>query len=156
MLEIHMMHVSGCLIPVSDEDKDKLCKLPMRKTLKAKITLPRNYKFHKKFCAMIRIGYDAFDPVPIFHKGVQIKKNFDRFRKDILIMSGYGIPIVNALGQARWDAPSISFGNMSQEKFEEVYNACCQTLIDKVLTMYTRDDLEKEVNTRIAQQLSEF
>lgn len=129
----------------SDQDLEKVIGLPTGTGVRAKISKMRNYQFHKKFFALLQIGYEAFDPPKIFHKGVEIQKSQERFRKDCIIMAGYYDTVVNLKGEVRAEAKSISFGNMSQDEFEKLYNAVCNVLLQRVLTNYTKSDLDEVV-----------
>lgn len=106
---------------------------------------PRNYKFHKKFFAMLKVGFDAWEPAELDYKGHPVQKNFDRFREDVIIAAGFGEIVYNLRGEARARAKSISFGAMSQEEFDRLYNAVAEVLLQRVLKTYTKDDLESVV-----------
>ena len=134
------------LIPDTEEEKEKLGHIKTNDVVYAEIKHPRNYKFHKKFFAMLKVGYDAWEPAEQEYKGLPVQKNFDRFREDIFIAAGFGEVVLNIRGEARARAKSISFGSMGQEEFDKLYNAVADVLLQKILKTYTKDDLESVVN----------
>lgn len=139
-------HSNGCFFPSSDDEAEKLKKIKVGSAVGVDIKMMRNYLFHKKFFAMLDIGFDAFEPAITEYNGVPVQKNSERFRKDIIIAAGF-FDYVGALdGTVKASAHSISFGSMSQEKFEKLYNACCNAILARVLHNYTRDDLDQVIN----------
>ena len=105
-------------------------------------------KINNTLIPMDEIAYEIMEKMPdnTEYKGVKIEKNLDRFRRDLLIMAGYGYPVVNIKGDVRFEAKSMSFGSMDQEEFETLYNRVIDVILSKVLSNYTRDDIDKQVN----------
>ena len=68
-MEINLLKVGDALCPATEEDKEEFDKLKSGVGFKCTITQKRNYKFHKKFFAMIGVGFDAFDPPDKKYKG---------------------------------------------------------------------------------------
>lgn len=137
------------MVPATEEEAEKLKKIKVGQALSCEIKQMRNYKYLQKFMCMVRVGFDAFEPVDNLHKGVAIEKEIEQFRKDITIMAGfyYAVPSVN--GGLRLKAKSISFANMKEEEFQSLYNAFCNVLLKKVLHNYTRPDLDQVVEQLI-------
>lgn len=123
-----------------EEGVEALSKIPSGKVIRVEWHQPRNYRFHKKFFAMLKVGYDAWEPQEAEFKGMPVQKNFDRFRDDVLVAAGYWKPVVNIKGEVRADPDSISFGNMDEETFGKVYNDCANVLLQRILKHYTKDD----------------
>jgi len=90
-------------------------------------------------------AFDAFEQIEVEYKGVVVAKEKKKFRKDVQIMAGYGYPVVNINGEVRWESKSISFGKMEDDEFEKLYSAVLNVILQKVLTTYTRDDLDRVV-----------
>ena len=57
-MELYLRNTSSGLVPLYDEDYDKKKKLIIGKDYKAKITLARNLKFHRKFFALVKLGFE--------------------------------------------------------------------------------------------------
>ena len=113
---------------------------------KAEVTKPRNYPFLKKFFALVKVAFDAWEGPETEYKGMPVEKNLERFRKDLLIMAGYGYPVVNIAGNVEFEAKSIAFGSMDETEFSELYSKVIDVILSNVLNHYTRDDLDVMVN----------
>lgn len=107
------------------------------------IVIPRNPKFHRKFFALLKIGYEAWEP-QILHDGQRIEKSFDQFREDVTIMAGHYIQTWTLDGEMRLRAKSISFAAMDDSEFEQVYGSVADVILTKVLTGYRdREELDR-------------
>lgn len=101
------------------------------------MAFPRNYRFHKKLFALLTIGFDAWEPGGgKTHKGMEIRKDFERFREDIIILAGFYDATYNVDGGVSLSAKSISYANMDDAEFERVYSAIADVLLEQVLTRY--------------------
>lgn len=80
------------------------------------------------------------------YKGKEVAKNFERFRKDILIMAGFYDQTFDLRGNMKLEAHSISFSSMDDAEFERVYSAVATVIIEHVLTGYSgREELDRVV-----------
>ena len=130
------------LIPACDEARRIVAKAKAGQRVDCDVSFPRNVRFHRKFFAMLNLGYDAWEPDGLKYKGEAVQKSFERFRHDVLILAGYYEPVYCVNGKTRLLAKSISFGRMSEDEFEEVYSRVADVILQKILTKYTRDDLD--------------
>lgn len=143
----------GCFDGFLDADRKawkgfwkRFIKLGPGEMAQAEIVIPRNYKFHKKFMALMNFAFDAWEPDRSrkTYKGRPITKNFDRFRKDIVIQAGFYEQTFDLDGRMRLEAQSISFANMDEAQFEAVYSACVDVVLQKVLITYKdREELDR-------------
>lgn len=141
----------GNLIPAGKIDADLVDQLINGVVYQVDATLPRNYKYHRRFMAMLRVAFDAWTPPLLegeYAKYGQPDKDFEHFRKDVLIVCGYRKPVwsTKSGGQLRFDAVSISFATMDDVAFKEVYSKVSTYLLGTFLTTYTADDLDRVVN----------
>jgi hypothetical protein len=116
-------------------------------TIEAK--LPRNSRYHRKFFAMLNLGFDAWEPQRKHksYKGKPVTKNFERFRSDVLILAGYYEQTFCLDGKLKLEAKSISFAHMEQPEFEAVYNAVLDVLLADVLKTYAgREEVNQVVD----------
>lgn len=113
--------------------------------------IPRNPKFHRRFFALLNIGFDAWEPPRKHktHKGRIVQKNFDQFREDILILAGFYEQTFDLLGRMKIRAKSISFANMDEAEFEAVYSAVVDVLLREALRTYSGREQVDEVVDRI-------
>lgn len=100
--------------------------------------IPRNGKFHRKFFAMLDVGFDAWNPPRKrrTYKKREITKNREQFREEIIILAGFYEQTFNLKGEMRLRARSISFAKMEQPEFEQLYSAVVDVLLREVLHTY--------------------
>lgn len=103
---------------------------------------------HRKLMALFRLGFEHWEPARgrkrLTYKGHAIEKNFDRFRKDILIQAGYFEASYDAKGRVHLEPLSLAYGRMTDEKKREVLEAVTRVLLERVLNdTYTYDELQR-------------
>jgi hypothetical protein len=111
--------------------------------------IPRNGKYHRKFFAMLDVGFDAWEPdrVRKSYKGRPMEKNREQFREDIIILAGFYEQTFDLKGRLRIRAKSMSFANMDDVEFEQLYSAVSTVLLRDVLKTYKgRDELDQVVD----------
>ncbi|CAB3784464.1 DUF1367 family protein [Pararobbsia alpina] len=140
----------GYLIPLGEGEADKCRRFKVGATVRAEVSFMRNSKFHRKFFAMLDIGFDAFEPPETEHRGLPVQKSRERFRKDCIIAAGFYDAVANLKGEVRAEAHSISFASMDDEEFERVYSAVANVLLQKVLRNYSRADLDEVVDRMVS------
>lgn len=146
MTELALMKsANGVLLPVTDDDAAYLRKLRAGQVIRGEFRQARNPRFHRKFFAMLQIGFDAWEPPEQEFRGLPVQKNFERFRKDCIVAAGFYEPVANLKGEVRAEANSISFANMGDAEFERVYSAVADVILQRVLKNYTRADLDRVV-----------
>ncbi len=146
MTKAYFLKTANGLVPENEESFEALKKVKIGNVIHVEWKQPRNYEYHKKFFALLQIGFDAFEPPIAEYRGNPVQKSFERFRKDVIIAAGYFDAVANIRGEVRAEAKSISFGSMSQEDFEALYNNVVNVLLQRVLSNYTRSDLDNVVN----------
>ncbi len=115
----------------------------------AEIKRPRNYRFLKKYFALINYAYSIWTPEEREYKGIPAEKNIDRFREDITIMAGHYEMVITVKNEIRYIAKSISFGSMDENKFEQLYSKTIDVLLKHVFSNYTREDIDMVVENII-------
>lgn len=111
--------------------------------------IPRNAKFHRKFFSMLNFAFDSWEPKRTrkTYKGKEVAKNFERFRKDVLIMAGFYDQTFDLRGNMKLEAHSISFASMDDAEFEQVYSAVATVILEHVLNGYSgREELDRVVD----------
>lgn len=131
----------GMLRPANQADVETLAKVANGNLVQVDFKQPRNPQFHRKFFAMMNFAYEYWNPEPILIEGLNIapEKNFERFRKDVLILAGYRHAVVNIKNEVRFEADSISFASMDDMQFQDVYqavfNVCWRMVLKNVQGM---------------------
>ena len=143
-----LKHPKGFLYPADELEAEKLKKVRKDVLVRAEIVQVRNPQFHRKFMALLRVGFDAFEvPLGAEYKGYEIQKDFEQFREDVTIAAGFFTVSYRINGDTRVRAKSIKFGRMSQEEFERLYSQVADVLLQKVLAHYqNRANLDNVVN----------
>lgn len=144
-MKILLQRVPDGFVPADDDAFEKCKRFKTGSLVELEVTEVRNYQFHKKFFALLKVGFDAWEPTVEEHRGMPVQKNFDRFRKDVTIAAGFYEQVVNIRGDVRAEAKSIAFGNMSEEEFGKLYNSVVDVLLQRVLKHYKREDLDHVV-----------
>lgn len=136
----------GALIPLDQQAIDFIAKLKLGAGVTVEIKRHRNPGFHRKFFCLLNLGFQSWEPVEATYKGQVVGKNFDKFRNDITVMAGHYEMAVNMRGEVQLTAKSISFSKMEQPEFEALYSDVANVILSRILTKYTRDDLDNVVN----------
>ena len=130
------------LVPLYDSDHDLKQRLRVGSTVRRRVSQPRNYEFHKKFFALVRLTYDNL-PLPLVERWNirSVDDMLRRFKRDL----GYFTATVNDLGEREIEYSSISFAAMDEEEFERFYNGSVNLVLDKYIRGLEREDLLTEV-----------
>lgn len=118
------------LVPMYNSDYDEKHRLREGETVLCTIKKPRNYEFHKKFFALVRLTLDNLPERLVKMLNVSTEEDMlDCLKLDLGIYTlvWHGRRPVVKLG-------SISFAAMDETEFQRFYNRC----IDMVLTNYLR------------------
>lgn len=113
---------NGHFVPYDSTDHDESNKIKEGDVVKA--TRSRNYEFHKKAWALLGLGFDNQDKFE--------SKNI--YRKIITIRAGYCEMVIGKDGVTHPIPDSLSYENMSANKFEEWYKATLDVISDDLNT----------------------
>lgn len=143
-----LKHPKGFLYPADELEAEKIKKIRADVLVRAEVKQVRNPQFHRKFFALLRVGFDAFEvPAGAMYKGFEVQKDFEQFREDVTIAAGFFTVTYRINGDTRVKAKSISFGRMTPENFERLYSQVADVLLQKVLAHYqNRANLDNVVN----------
>lgn len=130
------------LVPMYDSDLGMKKRLKVGTTVRCRVTQPRNYEFHKKFFALVRLTYDNLPLSLVERWNVRsVDDMLRRFKRDL----GYFTSSVNELGEREVEYKSISFAAMDEEEFERFYNASVNLVLYTYIRGLGREDLEEEI-----------
>ena len=141
---------NGTLVPVDPQAVEFISKLKLGAGVTASIKRHRNPRFHRKFFALLNFAFDAWEPTTKEYKGEKVCKQFDQFRRDLIILAGYYETSITLRGDVRLTAKSISFSRMSEDEFDALYQATIGVILSRILTNYTKDDLDRVVDQLLA------
>ena len=102
---------SGTFSPMDSSDHDEASKIPPGEVVSAKRS--RNYLFHKKAFALIKLGFENQDKYD----------SMEVYRKVITIRAGYFDEVVGKDEETYYLPKSLSFEAMSAEKFQQWYDS---------------------------------
>jgi hypothetical protein len=109
-----------------------------------------NPAFHRKLMALFNHAFENWDAPDLYYQGTQVRKQFDQFRKDITIQAGYYDAYVDFHNRVSLAAKSLKFGKMNQDERERLFSAVIDVILQKVLTNYTRSDLDNVLAQTLA------
>ena len=113
------------------------------------LTFPRNPKFHRRFFALLDVGFDAWEPnrKRKSYKGREMVKNRDQFREDVIILAGHYEQTFDLKGRMVIRAKSIKFARMDDVQFERLYQDVIAVLLREVCVHYKdRAELDDTVD----------
>lgn len=137
------------LTPANDPvSLDVVSTIPVGTTFRVDIFRPRNPAFHRKFMKLCQVAFESWHPG-------DGPKNFDSFRKDLLILAGFRKEYISlATQEIRFEAESIAFANMAESRFHQVYRAVLNVIWEQIYSKqaaWTRGDLD-----RLAERILHF
>lgn len=82
----------------------------------------RNSRFHRKAMALIRFLHQQWEPVDRTDDGVPVQREFEAFRRNLLIQAGHFTQVFRADGSFTLEAKSMNFDAMDNTEFSAVYS----------------------------------
>lgn len=137
------------ILPATPMDQETLDEIPDMREGKAEITFPRSLPFHKKFFALLKVGYDYMDEATRarynIHSTAQllIMLKLDLGLYTLHIAGGGGML---PEGQPIYIPDSISFARMDEVKFAKFYKSVIGVLIGKYTTNQNENSMMQAVN----------
>lgn len=142
---------AGVFAPATIVDAETLAKLSVGKPLGCTIKTLRNGQYHRKLFKLLGYLYDVLPRKKAEYKGEPVEQSFDRFRADMVILSGHYEVDVAHDGKLRLEAHSLSYSQCTQEKAEQIYSSLINKALDLLGEDMTREGLED-----IVKQLLDF
>lgn len=126
---------NGALVPLDEEQAVALQTYKTGDVIKVTATKMRNGQFFKKWFVLVKFAYDlaAERMQPKVHKGIEVRPNFDEFRKDITILAGHFEATYKYNGEVKLRAKSLAWANMKEQEFEKLYSDTINVILEKVL-----------------------
>lgn len=140
-MKIYCRVTENGLIPLYDSDMEQKRKLKIGSDVEVDIKKARNYKFHKRFFALLGLTFDNLNE--------NLQKELGIYTEDDLLirlkidLNHYKVVRYENLGCIALD--SISFEKMDQYEFEEFYKRAANQIINVYLKGVTYPQLEEEL-----------
>ena len=99
------------IVPLYNSDYDKLKKLKRDTELVWEVKQQRNPMFHRKCMALFNLGFENQEQI----------NSFDNYRKIMTMKAGFFTTEITDKGVVYF-AKSISFANMDNSEFEDLYS----------------------------------
>ena len=141
-MELYLLNTASGLKPCNDEDYEKKLRLRPGRIYKCKVTLARNYEFHKKYFALINCAW-AYQPERVVE---HFKHSVEQFRKTVEIAAGH-CDTVYSISLRSWiDIPrSIAFDKMDEAAFQDLYDRVKDVLFNIFLRNISEEEFMKNL-----------
>lgn len=113
--------------------------------IRCKYSNMRNPVFHRKFFALLNVGFDLWEPPPIDTRYGKPEKDFNHYRKQVTVLAGFYDTVFNLDGTFRLVAKSIRFDRMDEEEFGRVYSNTINVILKNIPDTYSREDINDAV-----------
>ena len=118
-MKIALVKTQNGFFPAYDSDFELSKKIKLNEIYEYEFKQPRNLKFHRKFFALINM---------VFQNQEQYT-NIEHLRKDLIIESGNYELRHDLNGVEIREAKSISFAQMDEIQFSELYNSVVDVIV---------------------------
>ena len=105
------INLQNKIVPLYNSDYDILARVKKNTPLRFEIVQERNYEFHKKVMALYNLGFENQEKI----------NNFDHYREFVTMQAGFYVAYEMDLYVWK-KAKSISYANMQQDEFEQLFN----------------------------------
>lgn len=140
-MEIYCKVTDAGLVPMYGSDLDEKKRLKKGEEVLCVIRKPRNYKFHKKFFALLRLTLYNLPERTERTLGITCEEDLlDCLKLDLGLAK-----TVEIGGRQYIRTGSISFGNMDETEFEKFYGRCIDIILNKYLRGTERTALVEEI-----------
>lgn len=152
-MDLCFVKQGNALYPVRDEDQEWMSKAGNGEHYLTRIRKIRNPKFHRKYFAMLNFAFEYWNP-PTHWQDLSPQqkklaqeygmpdKNFDEFRKNIIILAGYYETVIDISGRIKLTAKSIAFDKMEDWEFSKLYEATWNAIAKHIFSHYTDEQLK--------------
>ena len=141
-MELYLKNTSTGLIPMTDDDYDNKVRLKIGEIYKVTVKKARNYELHKKYFALINCAWEHLKE----EHNVFFKHNIKSFRKTVEMGAGH-YDLLYSIKRKEWieEPKSISFDNMDEFEFRELYQGAKDVLFSLFLRHVSQADFEKHL-----------
>jgi hypothetical protein len=138
MTEINLFkRHDGSLVGSTEVDQDLLDRWERGAVLRAKVWMPRNIKFHRKYFALLQA---------IFHNQER-HQTIEDLRLELQIRAGHYTHMFTGDGKLIYIPKSIRFSKMSELEFQAFYNKAIQAALFMLPDGWDEEEVDRHVNT---------
>lgn len=127
----------GLLRPLGEEAEQFVAGIKQGAGIKLDVTKVRNLRFHKKALKLIRVGFEHWNPDAspdaVRIDGIVAAKDFETFRKNVLILAGHCDTVFKLDGSFTFKARSIAFATCSELEFQLVYKRILDVVWERIM-----------------------
>lgn len=145
MADIHLTRAPAGLVPADTAASEWLQRVGVGKPVNATVRQPRNGKFHRKFFAMLDVAYSNHEWPDIETKWGRVRTSSEMFRKYVIVKAGHYEPDLTPHGEIRVQPKSISWANMDEAQFSQLYSDVLDVILMEFLTNWTSGDMDHAV-----------
>lgn len=141
-MRLFCKNTAGGLIPMYDSDYEEKRKLKVGKEYQVEIKEARNLKFHRKYFALINCAWEYQNEQirAFFHESKEV------FRKTVEVQAGWCEKVYNLSLRSWTEVPkSISFGSMSADEFNDLYERVKDVLWSVFLKNVSKEEFENNL-----------
>lgn len=133
-MKLLVKKTNGGLKPMYESDYEIYSKIPLGEEFEIEYKKQRNIKFHKKVFALFKLAFENQESY----------SNLNDLRRDLTITAGYYTESANMLtGEVFKHAKSISFANMDELEFSDLYESIKSVII--AWLGVTDEEIETEI-----------
>jgi hypothetical protein len=136
-MKIHVRKFNKAFTPVTDDDWNIFNKLSPDEEFYFDIKKVRNPLLHRKFFALIKIGFNNFP-----EQYESITPNIEVFRSQMLVMAGHCRVYYDWSGVEHIEAKSINFETVDDIEFAQIYSDVLNKMLQKVFINCDERDIE--------------
>ena len=141
-MEIYCQVTPYGLVPMYDSDYEEKQHLEQGERVLCTIRRPRNYEFHKKFFALLRMTID--------HTPHRIQENLNIYNEeDLLDLLKVELGYFRTIRHGNTEiikTGSISFSSMDEREFERFYNRALDIITRHYLPSVGRENIAEEIS----------
>jgi hypothetical protein len=145
---------NNVLVPMDEEASAQTAKWKSGAVVRGDFREMRNGRFFRKWWTLVAFAFDVWaDLMPALEvNGREVRPNFERFRKDLIVMCGFYEPVWNIKGELRLEPRSLRWAQMEEKSFDELYQKTINVILEKILSGhgYSEEMLRKYVDTVLA------
>ena len=141
-METLLIKTASGYYPANEDEAVKFERFKLGAILRCKISEMRNPKRFRRWWILAKLAFDYWTEMYQMpeHKGVRIEPNFDKFRQDLTINSGFFHWVVRLNGDAVKEADSLAWSSMTEDSFDKLYSASINVVLKEVYKMQMSED----------------